>query len=434
MGGAHEHLLPNLMIAGVTHAGATRLARALGRHEEIKRPTVKRIDRYDPMRYDRPIDGSLADYDRYFANWTGQQYRLERSPTYFDGGRSLVRAVARDLPDLSVLIVLRDPAERFWAGYRDKIATGRLPRAMTYQAYVERCLALRANGAERFEGNRYFRTLSCGLYAEHLGDWLELFGQRLRVVFAEDLDRSPTAVLDGVCRWLGLEPLAARQRAAGIDVRAGAGSPQSTGLQTFDSPPSGASGRCLRTCCAPRPRSVVTWSAGSRTRRRAMRRGARAPAQTGCTSGPTATWSICCAAPATATCRTGSPAEPSWLCRTPYGCSVSVDFAVRLRELRQTLSSILEVSDLPAKRAQVAELSVQASAPDLWDDPERAQAVTSKLSHLQTEVDRLTRMSSRVDDLEVLVELAQASDDPAEAGRDPRRGRDGAGRGAEGAG
>ncbi len=95
---------------------------------------------------------------------------------------------------------------------------------------------------------------------------------------------------------------------------------------------------------------------------------------------------------------------------------MSVDFAVRLRELRQTLSSILEVSDLPAKRAQVGELSAQASAPDLWDDPERAQAVTSKLSHLQTEVDRLTRMSSRVDDLEVLVELAQASDNPAEAG------------------
>ncbi len=236
VGGAHERLLPNLMIAGVTHAGATRLARALGRHEEIKRPTVKRIDRYDPMRFDRPIDGSLADYDRYFANWTGQQYRMERSPTYFDGGRSLVRSVACDLPDLRVLIVLRDPAERLWSGYRDKIATGRLPRAMTYQAYVERCLALRANGADRFEGNRHFRTLSCGLYAEHLGDWLELFGRRLQVVFAEDLDRSATAALDGVFRWLGLEPTAARQRAAGVDVRAVAGSAQSTGLQTFDSP------------------------------------------------------------------------------------------------------------------------------------------------------------------------------------------------------
>ena len=93
---------------------------------------------------------------------------------------------------------------------------------------------------------------------------------------------------------------------------------------------------------------------------------------------------------------------------------VAIDFPTELRQVRQVLSSILEVSDLEAKRSRIAELSDQAGAPDLWDDPERAQSVTSKLSHLQSEVERLERMSSRVDDLEVLVELAEASDDAAE--------------------
>ncbi len=88
-----------------------------------------------------------------------------------------------------------------------------------------------------------------------------------------------------------------------------------------------------------------------------------------------------------------------------------VDFPVRLRELRQTLSSILEVSDLAGMRTRIAELSAAASAPDLWDDPERGQAVTSSLSHLQAELDRMTRMTSRLDDLEVLVELAEGEDD-----------------------
>jgi peptide chain release factor 2 len=69
------------------------------------------------------------------------------------------------------------------------------------------------------------------------------------------------------------------------------------------------------------------------------------------------------------------------------------------------------VSDLDALRAQVGELSDQAAVPDLWDDPERAQAVTSKLSHLQSEVERLETMSQRVDDLEVLVEMAVEEDD-----------------------
>jgi peptide chain release factor 2 len=90
---------------------------------------------------------------------------------------------------------------------------------------------------------------------------------------------------------------------------------------------------------------------------------------------------------------------------------VAVDFPVEIRALRQTFSSILEVSDLDAARKQIAELSEAAAAPDLWNDPERAQGVTSKLSHLQAEVERVQRMGARIDDLEVLVELAEAEDD-----------------------
>jgi len=90
---------------------------------------------------------------------------------------------------------------------------------------------------------------------------------------------------------------------------------------------------------------------------------------------------------------------------------VPVDFPVRVRELRQTLASILEVSDLEGMRARIAELSDAASAPDLWEDPEHAQAVTSSLSHLQAEHDRMARMTARLDDLEVLVELAESEND-----------------------
>ncbi len=52
---------------------------------------------------------------------------------------------------------------------------------------------------------------------------------------------------------------------------------------------------------------------------------------------------------------------------------MAVDFPTQLRELRTKLESILEVSDLPRLEKQIAELSDQAAAPDLWDDPERAQ-------------------------------------------------------------
>jgi len=90
---------------------------------------------------------------------------------------------------------------------------------------------------------------------------------------------------------------------------------------------------------------------------------------------------------------------------------VAVDYPAELRALRQTYASIREVTDVEGLAKQIADLSEAAAVPDLWEDPERAQQVTSKLSHLQSEVERVERMGSRIDDLEVLVELAEAEDD-----------------------
>ena len=48
--------------------------------------------------------------------------------------------------------------------------------------------------------------------------------------------------------------------------------------------------------------------------------------------------------------------------------------------------------------------------PDLWNDQEKAQQVTSKLSHAQTELKKVQDLRQRLDDLNVLFELAE--DDP----------------------
>ncbi|PXA77472.1 MULTISPECIES: peptide chain release factor 2 [Auritidibacter] len=90
-----------------------------------------------------------------------------------------------------------------------------------------------------------------------------------------------------------------------------------------------------------------------------------------------------------------------------------IDFPAEIAGLRSTYASIAEVSDLPQIRADVEELSRQAAAPDLWDNPDEAQKITSKLSRRQHELERLTTMESRIDDLEVMVELAREESEPA---------------------
>jgi peptide chain release factor 2 len=84
---------------------------------------------------------------------------------------------------------------------------------------------------------------------------------------------------------------------------------------------------------------------------------------------------------------------------------VATDFSQEIKDLRSTMDSVREVTDLDALRAQIKDLEAKSGAPDLWDDPEAAQQVTSALSRANAEYERVTGMDSRIDDLEVLVEM-----------------------------
>ena len=90
---------------------------------------------------------------------------------------------------------------------------------------------------------------------------------------------------------------------------------------------------------------------------------------------------------------------------------LDIDFSARMRAIRSTYADIAAVTDLPKLDREIAELEEQAVAPGLWDDPAAAQQITSGLSHRQARVKKLRGMEGRIDDLEVLAELAAEMDD-----------------------
>jgi peptide chain release factor 2 len=92
-----------------------------------------------------------------------------------------------------------------------------------------------------------------------------------------------------------------------------------------------------------------------------------------------------------------------------------LDFSEQIAALRATFGDIRSVIDVDRLRADIADLSEQAGVPDLWDDTERAQKVTSALSHRQSDLARVESIASRLDDLEVLVELANGENDQESA-------------------
>jgi peptide chain release factor 2 len=88
-----------------------------------------------------------------------------------------------------------------------------------------------------------------------------------------------------------------------------------------------------------------------------------------------------------------------------------VDVPAELKELSATLASIEAVVNVDALRQEAGELEVQASAPDLWDDVENAQKITSRLSYVQGEIRRVEDLRRRLDDTQTLWDLAEEMDD-----------------------
>jgi len=90
---------------------------------------------------------------------------------------------------------------------------------------------------------------------------------------------------------------------------------------------------------------------------------------------------------------------------------LDLDLSADIQALRSTFADIQAVVDVPRLKADIARLSEEAGVPDLWDDVEKAQKVTSALSHRQSEFARIADIEQRLDDLDVLVELAIEMDD-----------------------
>ncbi|NHA69226.1 peptide chain release factor 2 [Phycicoccus flavus] len=90
---------------------------------------------------------------------------------------------------------------------------------------------------------------------------------------------------------------------------------------------------------------------------------------------------------------------------------MATDFTQEIKDLRATMSTVREVTDLAELEQRIHDYEQQAADPTLWDDQERAQQVTSGLSRAKAEYERVTGMDQRVEDLEVLVEMGQEEDD-----------------------
>jgi hypothetical protein len=194
--------LPNLVIAGVPKAASTSLFDALSAHPNVCASRMKETHYFLPLRYGEPLP-PLEEYVDQFRPRAGQTVLMEATPAYFYGGPALVDRMASILTGAKILMILRDPVARAVSFFRWHQSRLELPAGMTLDDYLKRYDSLEPHLLDRRENNRYW-AVHGGRYADWLPDWTSRFGDRVRVVFFEDLVSDPDRLLTEIVTWLGL--------------------------------------------------------------------------------------------------------------------------------------------------------------------------------------------------------------------------------------
>jgi peptide chain release factor 2 len=86
-----------------------------------------------------------------------------------------------------------------------------------------------------------------------------------------------------------------------------------------------------------------------------------------------------------------------------------------IKALDATLTSIEKVLDVPKLREELVDLEEQAGMPGLWDDQDKAQRITGRMSAVQADLKRVDSYRQRLEDLGVLYEMASEEADEATA-------------------
>jgi O-antigen/teichoic acid export membrane protein len=196
----------DVMVIGTKRGGTTSLAAYLYEHPHVLPPVPARLAPKGVRAIDEHPTRGRWWYRSHFATVfargrRGAPRRLaaESTANYFFHAEHAARAAAM-APEARVVVLLRDPVERAWSHWRERARRGVEPLSFEAALAAEDERVRTVPGPER--ANIAYRAQGC--YADLLPPWQAAFGDRLLVVFAEDLYADPARTHARVLDFLGL--------------------------------------------------------------------------------------------------------------------------------------------------------------------------------------------------------------------------------------
>ncbi|WP_242900893.1 sulfotransferase domain-containing protein [Actinomadura terrae] len=212
---------PDFLLIGAKRGGSTSMYYTLLEHPRVMPlfPNARLLPKSNHTKgvhyFDSNYDKGGTWYRSHFPASARRSGKVvgEGSPYYLFHPLAAERA-GRDVPEARILLVLRDPIERAFSHYRERRRQNAEDLASFEEALAAENDRLRGEEQRIVSEPGYLSYAheqqsyrAQGEYAPHLRRWMEHFpAEQVHVVAAEEFYADPQKAVDGVARFLGLDP------------------------------------------------------------------------------------------------------------------------------------------------------------------------------------------------------------------------------------
>lgn len=184
---------PNFLIIGAQKSGTSSLRKFM-EHNPIQFFTPRReLHFWNRDREYRDGDG-VNDYYRNFDEAAPNQMVGEKSPSYLPS-KSAAERIAFHLPQVKIVAVLRDPADRAYSAYLHGRRIGAIPQGRTFSQAIR--------DYQNNQGVPYGDVVSQGFYFESLERYYKNFdAKQIHIISFSQLTKNPQMILPELMRFL----------------------------------------------------------------------------------------------------------------------------------------------------------------------------------------------------------------------------------------
>lgn len=206
-------LQPSFIIVGAQRAGTTTLYRVLSEHPAVVRPTVAKGIGYFDVNYDKGPRWYRGHFPlaRLARRTHGPDAAAFESSGYYLYHPLAPSRIARDLPGVRVVVMVREPVERAYSAHRHELARGF--ETEEFEAAIDLEDKRTAGEAEKIAADpsytsfdhRHHSYLARSRYSEQIDRYLDALGpDRVYVVDADVFFADPAGEFERLRAWLGL--------------------------------------------------------------------------------------------------------------------------------------------------------------------------------------------------------------------------------------